>query len=408
MSRKWLSNEAKTWTEKGIISDEQASEILSLYPKDEKSRFFKLLPIIASILFGLSILSFIASNWNGIHDLVKLAIIIVFLFGFYASGSYFIEKKKTTIGLPLIGLGVVTFGAGIILLGQTFHIITYDAKTFILWGIAGIISAYFFRSRFLFLLPAAILTFGQFYSYTTFNTFSYTILVICIILLGSLWYRLKSVLVSLAYVTSMMVQCLILFFDGENTELVIFAGLIPLAFYMIGEFVKLERFTYPFQVVPLVVGFIFTLFLSFINPHDINEHFKYLPVYLAITAVFAGATLLMKYQTNNLFTSYQLILFLAFVIPIMGENVFQHEIFYVIYLFIFSIMYLLQGFKLEDNHTINIGTFLFIFTTLSAYLNLAWEFMHKSLLFLTGGIIIVGLHYFLQKKKKELIHNGGE
>jgi uncharacterized membrane protein len=408
MSRKWLSNEAKTWTEKGIITDEQASEILKLYPADEKSRFFKLLPIIASILFGLSILSFIASNWNGIHDLVKLAIIIVFLIGFYFTGNYFIEKKQTTIGLPLIGLGVITFGAGIILLGQTFHIITYDAKTFVLWGIAGIVSAYFFRSRFLFLLPAAILTFGQFYSFTTFDHASYIILVISILFLGYLWYQLKSVIVSFAFVVSMMIQFLILTLRDGNMDYVIFAGLIPLTFYMIGEYVKKERFTYPFQVVPLIVGFIFTLFLSFINPHDIDEHFKYLSIYLVLTALFAGGTILLKYRTDNMFTSYQLILFLAFVIPIMGDNAFQHEIFYVIYLFIYSIMYLLQGFNLEDNHTINIGTFLFIFTTLSAYFNLAWEFMHKSLLFLTGGIILVGLHYFLQKKKKELIHNGGE
>jgi uncharacterized membrane protein len=41
------------------------------------------------------------------------------------------------------------------------------------------------------------------------------------------------------------------------------------------------------------------------------------------------------------------------------------------------------------------------------YFNLAWAFMPKSVFFLIGGILLFMLNGFLQRKKKQILKNGG-
>ncbi|UUZ84479.1 DUF2157 domain-containing protein [Paenibacillus sp. P26] len=85
MSRKWVEKEGPGWVERGIVTRDQVDRILALY--EDKKHAARLLPVLGSILVGLGILSFIAANWQDIPRLVRLALIVVLMAGFYGSGE---------------------------------------------------------------------------------------------------------------------------------------------------------------------------------------------------------------------------------------------------------------------------------------------------------------------------------
>src|ERR1700730_4602997 len=124
MSRSIIQKEGRRWTESGIITPAQFEQILSLYP--DKKHAIGLIPILGSILVGLGILSFMAANWQDIPQLLRLLMIIALLTGFYWGGERMLSRDHEKLGIALISLGLVSFGAGIILIAQMFHLQAYD------------------------------------------------------------------------------------------------------------------------------------------------------------------------------------------------------------------------------------------------------------------------------------------
>ncbi|UUZ89377.1 DUF2157 domain-containing protein [Paenibacillus sp. P25] len=98
MSRKWVEKEGPGWVERGIVTRDQVDRILALY--EDKKHAARLLPVLGSILVGLGILSFIAANWQDIPRLVRLALIVVLMAGFYGSGERAVRAAATGSGSP--------------------------------------------------------------------------------------------------------------------------------------------------------------------------------------------------------------------------------------------------------------------------------------------------------------------
>lgn len=191
MSRKWVENQAPLWIERGIVTREQANQILDLY--EDKKHAVGLLPILGSILLGLGILSFIAANWQDIPQLVRLCLVMAAMAGFYVAGEIMVRRGSDKLGIALVALGVITFGGGIILIGQMFHLIAYHAGTFILWSAAGVLAAFLYRSRYLYLLSLLLVNIAQWYSVNEFDTFSYTAFGLLVLALGTYVWKRRSI-----------------------------------------------------------------------------------------------------------------------------------------------------------------------------------------------------------------------
>ena len=55
--------------------------------------------------------------------------------------------------------------------------------------------------------------------------------------------------------------------------------------------------------------------------------------------------------------------------------------------------------QVEQNpDRVTLGTILFILSTMVAYFKLTWEFMDKSLFFLCGGVLLLGLSWYLRRR----------
>jgi LPXTG-motif cell wall-anchored protein len=405
LSRKWVEKEGPRWVERGIVSTEQYRQILSLY--DEKKHAIGVLPLLGSMLVGLGILSFVAANWQDIPQLARLAMIAVVMVLFYAGGESLLKKGYDRLGISLVAVGLVTFGAGIVLVGQMFHLMAYDIASFIVWAVAGTLLTYLYRSRFLYLISLLIFTGAQWYSAMVMHHFSFVAFGLMIAGLGYYMWERQNALLTWGFSLSFVIQAIMLA-DVMHWK---FAWVfVPvMALYTLGDWLKDRSDGYALQTVPLITAFTFCVsMVLFYDEYRVERMKELLPysllfavcMLLLLTVSIAG-----KIKFKREVTAFDWILVVPFAYLPAGAAVM-----YLLALFFFSFYVLWRGYIEEWRFKINFGTVLFIITTMVAYGKLAFRFMDKSLFFILGGLILLGLSWFLTRRKKQFFDDveGGD
>ena len=151
-----LPAEIARWQADGIITAEQAQAIRNRYPSDSPeaggsaigNRVVTVIAIMGAALIGLGIIAFIAANWSDIPKLAKLALMVVGTPAIYVIG-WFIGYRfgYARIGIAIILLGAIAFGASIHLVAQTYHVPVNHPNLVPLWFLGVIPLAYITRSR---------------------------------------------------------------------------------------------------------------------------------------------------------------------------------------------------------------------------------------------------------------------
>jgi len=398
MSRRWLEQEGPAWTNKGIITEEQYNRILSLYP--EQKRAAGLVPILGSILVGLGILSFVAANWQDIPQLARLALMILVMCSLYAAGWRLHSKEHDKLGIALVSLGLISFGASIVLTGQMFHLVAYNAASFIVWSAAGLVLTFLFRSRYLYMLSLLICTLAQWYSATQFHSFSYASLIVTAAGFGFYWWQKKDALLGWCLSGSFLLQALLglIVYEWPFAWFFIPVWLV----YSLADLFRDRRTFYPFQAAALIAAFVFNWFLvlfwgSGVNSFRADAAAPLLP-YLVALAVLLIVSLAGKRKQHRLSSALDWILAVPFFYLAEGSDLLT-----LLSLFIFSLYLLWRGYIEEWRLKINLATLLFLVSTMTAYGKLAWDFMDKSLFFILGGILLLGLSWFLNRRKQQVL-----
>jgi uncharacterized membrane protein len=404
MSRKFIENEGRRWTELGIVTPQQYEQILHLYT--EKKHAIGLVPILGSILVALGILSFVAANWQDIPQLLRLIIIIAAMVGFYGAGETLLKREHGKLGISLIGIGLITFGAGIVLVAQMFHLEAYDITSWMVWGAAGIVLTYLYRSRYLFLISLLILTFGQLYSINEFHQFSYVSAIISLVGLGIYVWKQPNQLLAWMLSASFISQALMLVGSKDWKFIWVFIPL--LALYTWGDWVKKRDLATPMQSSVIIFTFAFDLFIvMFTGAGEFLSHSDtflapWIPFILASVVLFA-ISMLFKIRSGRVLTGFEWILTppLLYVTP-------HSDVMYLLVTFFFSLFLLWRGYVEEWRFKINLGTVLFLISTMTAYSKLTWDFMDKSLFFIIGGVLLLLLSWVLNNRRRQFIQDTKE
>lgn len=399
MSRKFIEKEGRRWTELDIISPEQHKQILDLYKDREHA--IGLIPLLGSILIGLGILSFIAANWQDISHLIRLTMIITILIGFYGSGEVMIKKGQDKLGIALISLGLVSFGAGIILIAQMFQLEAYNVTSWAIWGAAGVLLTYLYQSRYLFLLATLLLTITQWVSVLQFQTFSYLTFAITLIGLGYYIWKKQDTWLSWMFGLSFIVQSFMLIVSNEWKIIWFF---IPVfAIYTLVDITNKRKTYYPFQSSALMAGYIFALFIVLFG-NDKMYFDKYEDLLTTSILFFITIGILFIVSVFYKVKSGRTVSAVDWIMaPVLLYLPVYEDILYLFILFLFSLFLLWRGYVEEWRFKINLGTILFLISTMVAYGKLTWNFMDKSLFFILGGIILLLLSWFLNRRRKQFI-----
>ncbi|OEF99905.1 hypothetical protein BHF71_07275 [Vulcanibacillus modesticaldus] len=326
----------------GRITEKQLNDMLDTYQVKEGLNFIKVLVTVGAILIGLGILSLIASNWQLIIKPIRLLLIV---FGYITASiiGFDIQAKYPKTGRSLIYLSFLIFGAGIFLIGQMFNFGGRFTTAFLLWAIGIFPLTTLIRDRlalsFVQILLLVYLN-GQ-YVYDDYPIF-------LIILIPLLYYVQKFFTGSFnLFLTNTIVLNLIWYTLDEGLNLN--NDLIVLTFFMIG-------------------------LLMF-----------YMPNFKKYQEIF-------RFQGNLLFGLMGLLLTIKSSWDFINLNNYPINIIFTI----IFIVFLLSLVKKE-----NLLALLFVgLIILRFYFDTFYNFLPKSLFFLTGGILLLGFGFYFERKRK--------
>lgn len=154
-----LRSEAASWVDEGLIDESQREKIVAKYPLDQagppplpastspsKRRSARMmLPAVliglAVLLIGVGLILFYAANWKKMSPPAKL-IQVFSMIALSYGGAFFLlfgKRRWLVAGRGLFFLGMLSFGAAIGLVVQTYHISAHPARCVLLW--AGFVAA---------------------------------------------------------------------------------------------------------------------------------------------------------------------------------------------------------------------------------------------------------------------------
>jgi uncharacterized membrane protein len=419
MTKRWLDREGERWIAQGIITAHQLAQLQSLYTADKSP---KILPLLASILIGLGALSYVAANWQHIHEWLRITMLLSLMTVAYVMGQRIYEKNQRYFGLGLIAVGLFLFGGSIVLVGQMYHMVAHHALSMIVWAMAGLLLAFLYRSAFLGVIALLLLNVAQMYSVVSFSNFSWFTIGLLALSSVPFWLHKRNIPVALVVVftlTIVLQSILFLTTYGDSVSGSFF--FLILAFlYMIGDFPTATAYRSAFFVpVIAIVVFCSTLavFTTFRVLDDLQFllHFspQQLVIFLLLWAIVCGISIFLKIRANRQRHLLDWLVFLPWLVVCVGSNsdrFFEFLLPWIGYVMLlvmwaYAITILLEGYALAHRQRIGVGTALFLLTTTVAFFELAWDFMDKSLVFIVGGLLLFGLSVVLSRKRKQVLHD---
>ncbi len=398
MSRKFLDSESPGWVADGLISEGQRQLLLARYP--QQAAALGLLPILGSVLVGLSGLSVVAANWQGLPTALRLALLLASLVGSYAAGSYFLRRGNPDLGHGLLGLGLILFGASIILTSQLYQLVGYDASGLLAWVVAGVGLSYVYGSRLLVLLTVLIGAAVQTYCVESLGIFSYVTAWLVAGGLGYYWWRRPDVVGSYVLAAGLLWQAglLIIALHAKITWFFVPAMLI----YAVGDWQPNRLGGRALQVPPLVAAYLFMFGLAIFGEADAYANILRPPLlpYLGALAAVLAVSVAGKRVRGRLGTLPEWLLLLP-GFYLSGGLPLAVATLVVLYAHAGSV--LARANRDHDSDQLTIGAVLFVAATAVAYFKLTWGFMDKSLFFLLGGILLLALSWYLRRRNAQVL-----
>lgn len=350
----FLKQELDFYRNSDIITQTQEENILRLYEVKKKTSFVSIILVIGSILIGLGILSFIASNWVEMGKSLKL-IIILFSFIGVNFVSFKLTQNYPKTSKSLIYLGVLIFGSGIFLIGQMFNFGGHFTTAFLLWAVGILPMSVLFRDKAIFAF-SNVLTLVYINGYFNLED---KIPIAIFLIIPALYYLNKYFDYSklITFFANLIVINTILFFavkselESAYTCLLIFA--VGVIMYFIPISLNKNIFEIQGTLLLGITGLLLTIPRVWYSLfRDFNE------------------TGTMVVDGGRLVSIVFAVIFVIFLISLTRRE--------------------------------NIIALLFIcMTILKFYFDTAYNFMPKSLFFIIGGISLLGFGYFIERTRKK-------
>jgi uncharacterized membrane protein len=398
LSRKFLDTESPGWVTDGLISEAQRQQLLARYPPEAQP--LGLLPLLGSILVGLSALSVVAANWQALPAALRLALLLGSLMGSYAAGAFFLRRGNEDLGHGLIGLGLILFGASIILTSQLYQLVGYDASGLLAWVVAGVAVSYVYGSRLLVLLTVLIGAAVQTYCVESLGIFSYVTAWLVVGGMGYYWWRRPDAVSASVLAVGLLWQAalLIIVLHAKITWFFVPA----MAIYAAGDWQANRAGGRAIQVPPLVAAYLFMFGLATFGETDAYANILRPPLlpYLAALAAVLVISVAGKRARGRLASLPEWLLLLP-GFYLSGGLPLAVATLVVLYAHAGSV--LARANREQDSDQLTIGAVLFVAATAVAYFKLTWGFMDKSLFFLVGGVLLLGLSWYLRRRNAQVL-----
>lgn len=372
------------WLQKGLI-DQNLADILTEEQKQTKAKYGKIamqiaLYTIGAIFLGLGIITFISAN-DWFLELFKkfkfLPILLVLLLAVLSLiGGYKIAYEKKNfprLGNSLIFLSTILIGGCYTLAGIVYNWYDTVSSIFSLWFISIFPLAFIFKSKAINILSTIlfVILFPCFYNDLKIDTADVWTIFIPFSLAGILYTFANNKIISEKY----------------------------------GEFANFYKF------ISIYALFI-TLMILVFSAEESYQMTRY--EYITIPAVLIAINAYYYFKNNDLIKKMESLFFIGIMAFMLILLIFEavNPIFIHILAHFFIIIMISEGiyiaYKTENIPKINQNNLFLLIYILSIYCRYGWSYLHKSIFFTIGGILLISLGIFLEKQKKKFLTKQNE
>ncbi len=412
----WLRKEVTDWKSKGIITEYQEKQILSQYglevpsepervekEKEKGKGTSKLIPVVSvlgSVLIGIGAILYVASNWGRIPDPVKLILLVGTTFSVYYIGwrLKYETKSHPQVGHALLFLGCLLVGATIFLTAQIFHVEANAHWLLLLWFVAISPLGYAFNSKPILGLNIVTLAFWMFFYVADMNVrmivvfMLYSLFGISLYGLGQLHTRIKE------YTDFRLI------YQGGGLLLIL------ASYFYFSIAVPYERI---FGEIPMswTLQLLFSLFgitalisvgysaLQYGKLKQVKyEFYILLLAFVGWVAIFLLSTVFNDAITASVTTDYGY----TYVRVTPGVALVLSVVFNALF-FVLALGSVLLGYYKGTTPFVNTGMFFFVLGILYLYFTTIYRLLPRALAFIAGGLILLGMGWYLEKKRRSLI-----
>lgn len=343
---KILKKELDFYKNNNLITEQQYENITSLYAIKRDLNFIAILLLVGSVLIGLGILTFIASNWEALNKLAKFSIILIIYLSFNF-GSYRLYNRLPKTSKSLLYCAVMTFGAGIFLVGQMFNFGGEFTTPILLWALGILPVVILFEDKILFVFSDILLLI-----YINGHFETNTLPLVIFILLPIIYYMNN-------------------YFDFDRI-IIFFNNLIAINTFIF----LLDKYVDNFTIN------IITLFIIGMIMYYIPTIFERNVIRLQGNIIYGITGIILTFPSN------------------WSDFKFLTEYNVKIVSIVFSIIFLI--FLFIQTHKKNLISLPIIFLVIIRYyFDTLYDFMPKSLFFIIGGIVLIGFGYYFEKFRKD-------
>ena len=409
-------SQIEQWTREKVISEQQAermlADVLASNKERTSGRFIATIATIGVLLVGAGTVMFVVSRWDVLQNQFKVALllggtILSFYLGYFCA---YVDKRLPKVGSALILLGTLLFGATLFITTQIYQVNLQPKTLLFLWFIGVFPVVYVFKSPMV--AGVSSILANMWIADSLFGYFSGAGS-------GDFYYAPVFFIVAGALLSEIGVlhdarpglEMLGRMYRFCGTTIVLLS-LFILTFRFSSEsyWVQNSKFLIvPNQWLPVIFYLICLLGIA-LGAFRLIRIIRMEPVRFDASFIerfgiffFVSIALLLFVfppQTLNFGFLNFIQTFIQTVLPGMSLM----RLFYALLLnglFVFSILQLLfVGYVHEDIVFINSGLFWSFLFILVRYFDFFWNLFDRSLFFLVGGILFIGLGIMMERKRR--------
>lgn len=190
---------------------------------------------------------------------------------------------------------------------------------------------------------------------------------------------------------------------------------VGLAIYLIGIFLKLKNIAsyYVYKIFGYLVGFIFIYVAAFESVASyldtaLSPLFTKILMFL-LTLILLGILAAGKRDYFREKSHRFELAGMGLMIAAMATFIFYgHKVTLVVFianavLFLFALINMFMGMEIQRPALFNAGVIIFAILIVTRFVDIGWKLKEKSLFFIIGGILLMGLGIFFENKRRKII-----
>jgi len=410
-----LRRDLEEWIAKGLVPAASRDAILASAGAGSRTRLDLIFAVLGVILIGAGAMSFVAANWQEMPKLTRLIVLFGTMWAAYAIAIYFLARMRDVVGQAFLLLGILMFGANIMLVAQTYNINAHFPDGTLMWGLGALAVAAIAPSR----APlAAALALGSLWTWQEFQYFDAGVhgafliyWAACAALAAAFRWRpaVHLTILALLFWLVLNTQGMAKLLDWSDAEIATIYIFPPLAIW--GLLQMFDGRGNAFSITGAHYAF-FVFLISYAllqipdnGGHALASSWLTFAIVTSLIAGAAGLAALLRKSINIvdlLGVGFACVTTVAYVFSVKKGDT-SLDALYLAFTLIVILWSLQRGARTEDRFVINLSTVAFGLWVLYAYFEMFSALMDRAVFFTLGGILLILLSLGLEGLRRRLV-----